>query len=421
MALVLLALLGANGGLRAQPMVVTLEQAMTLAESSHPSLRAALADSTAARAAYQESKALLWNNPQLGVEARQRRLSQTGASSATGRDLALGISQTFETGGQPAARRDAAQASLSATDAAIEATVQSVRAAAAQRFYQVLALQELVQIEQAALDVLRRASSTMQKRVKAGEDSRLDGNLAAVEAERSANQLAQSRERLLQASAELATALQLSAGASPQAAGELSATSPPYTEQDLLLNAARQPALQAARIRAQAAEGRLALERAARYPDVTVGVFQGNERGIDTRDRVTTVSISLPLPVFRNNGAAIGRAASELERSRIERDQQARSVESTVRLLWQRLASLQDRVARLRREVLARLEQNRRLSLKALQAGEIGLTQYLLVRRQTLDAQRDVLNARLDLQITRSELEAAAGWPQSILPTRTRP
>jgi len=67
--------------------------------------------------------------------------------------------------------------------------------------------------------------------------------------------------------------------------------------------------------------------------------------------------------------------------------------------------------------VLPSLQENRRLSAISFRAGEIGLLQLLLVNRQVLDGQRDLLDARTDLRLTQVALEAAAGW-QSTPATR---
>ena len=77
----------------------------------------------------------------------------------------------------------------------------------------------------------------------AGEDSRLDGNLAAVEAERGHNQLAVLDEQLLQARAELATALQLPATTLPETVGELRAMPMAATLETLQAAARERPLL----------------------------------------------------------------------------------------------------------------------------------------------------------------------------------
>ena len=400
----------------AQSPALTVDEAVALAEMNHPLLEIARAEASAAAAELQESKALLWNNPALSTEIRQRQLGQHDAHDVSRFDDAVGINQVFETGGQPKARRDATRASLSASEAMIEVTRREVRAEAEQRFYRVLSLQKRVKMEEDALDLLQRASNAVQQRVIAGEDSRLDGNLAAVEAERSANHLAEVREQVSQARSALATTLRLPLSAAPLVTGNLIISEPTYTLDELLIIAARHPKLQAASAREQAAQSHLSLERATRSPDLTVGLSYSPERGVDATDRIAMLSLSVPLPLFRRNEGAIGRAVSDVERSRLERESAAREIESTVRLLWQQQASLRGRVARLGEFVLSKVDENQRLSFKALEAGEIDLGQYLLVRRQTLDAQGDLLDVTAALLQTRVELEAAGGWPGSLPP-----
>ena len=119
----------------------------------------------------------------------------------------------------------------------------------------------------------------------------------------------------------------------------------------------------------------------------------------------------MPLPLFRRNGAGIGKATTELTQAEIERQSSERDVMAQVNALWQRMDSLQGRVKRLAESVLPALDENRRLSSTAYRAGEIGLLQLLLVNRQLLDARRDYLDAIGDFIQTRIALEQTAGWP----------
>ena len=65
---------------------------------------------------------------------------------------------------------------------------------------------------------------------------------------------------------------------------------------------------------------------------------------------------------------------------------------------------------RLESAVIAPLDMNRQLSSKAFGAGEIGLLQLVLVNRQMLEGQRDLLAARTELRLAAIALESAAGW-----------
>ncbi|MDE2299676.1 MAG: TolC family protein [Burkholderiales bacterium] len=390
--------------------VLTLEQALEIAERNHPALLSARTQLGLAEAERNEARAPLWNNPQLSAEARRRRLADPAGGYTTRNDAGIGISQTFEIGGQPGARRAATQAALDATRQTIEQTRREIRGDVAKRFIEVLQLRRRVETEQVGADLLGQAAEAVAKRVKAGEDTRLDGNLAVVESERARAQLAQTRDELTQARAALATALQLAPAELPEVTGSLTTVQPAYRLDDLLSTAAAHPRLQAAAAHMRSAGGRLDLERAARYPDVTVGLSHSPEKGIDGTDRITTLSVSVPLPLFRNNDAAVARANAELEQRRIELQAARRDSEASVRVLWQRLEQLRERARRLETMALPALQENQRLSLAALRAGEINVTQFLLARRQTLDAQLELAAAQGQATLTRLELESAAGW-----------
>lgn len=390
--------------------VLTLEQALEIAERNSPAMLSAQAQLGLAEAERDEANSLLWNNPQLSAEARRRSLVHPGSGYTTRSDAGVGISQTFEIGGQPNARRAATQAALEATQQTIEQTRREIRVDVTKRFIEVLQLRQRLDTEQLGAELLRQAADIVAKRVSAGEDTRLDGNLALVEAERAQAQLEQTRDELTQSRAALATALQLAPAAMPEVAGSLATAPPVYRLDDLLSAAAAQPRLLAAKAQVRSASGRLDLERAARYPDVTVGLSHSPEKGIDGTDRITTLSVSVPLPLFRNNDAAIARANAELRQNRIELQAAQRDSEASVRVLWQRLEQLRERARRLEAVALPALQENQRLSLAALRAGEINVSQFLLARRQTLDAQLELSSARGQATLTQLELEAAAGW-----------
>ena len=99
----------------------------------------------------------------------------------------------------------------------------------------------------------------MRKRVIAGEDSRLDGNLASVEAERSQNQLTVLQEQLLEARAELAALLQLPPADLPEASGAIEVAPTKHPLEALLASAANRPYLRSLELREQAARSRLDL------------------------------------------------------------------------------------------------------------------------------------------------------------------
>jgi cobalt-zinc-cadmium efflux system outer membrane protein len=234
-----------------------------------------------------------------------------------------------------------------------------------------------------------------------------------VEAERGRNQLAVLGEQLVEARAELSAALQLPAETLPETVGELRPILPATTLDGLLAAARERPLLKSLDHREQAARHRVDLERAAVYPDVTVGLTKGREAPYEAREQFARLTVSVPLPLFRRNAAGIGKAVTELTQAEIERQSTERDVAAQVRARWLRLDSLRERVKRLTDSVLPALDENRRLSTASYRAGEIGLLQLLLVNRQLLDARRDYLDAVGDFIQTRIALEQTAGWPNA--------
>ncbi|WP_395702249.1 TolC family protein [Aquabacterium sp.] len=392
---------------------LTLEEAWRLADAAHPALLAKRAQLAAAEGARTDAAAALFNNPQVSLENTRRTVPQTGLPSDRRSEWSAGVSQTIEIAGQRGHRLAASEAALASLRAEVEDARRQVRADVAQAFYRVLALQQRAAIDDEALKLFDSTAQAVQKRRSAGEDTKLDANVAAVEAERARNQVAQAREQLIEARAELATRLQLPPGAAPLAAGDLAAGSTTaYSLESLLSSIDAQPRLRALAARQDSAGARLRLEQASRTPDVTVGLNVGREGPGDARERLTTLLVSVPLPLFKRNAAGIGQASSELSQARIEREAAARDTRAQVYTLWTRLQSLQARVRRLQDAVLPALADNQQLSVKSQRAGQIGLLELIVVNRQALDARRDLVDALAELQTVRQALEAAAGWPQ---------
>ncbi len=390
---------------------LTVAEAMRLAETAHPAVRAREAQLAAAEATRRAAASLLFNNPQLTVERARR---QPSGPDGRVNEWGAGIAQTIEIGGQQSRRRDAAAAALEALRAEIDDARRQARSEAALRFHAVLAAQSRVQLEDRSLQLSDSTAQAVEKRRAAGEDTRLDANVAMVEAERARNALALARERLLDARAELGAVLQLPPAAVPEVVGEHSVPTGPAPQYDLerLLAAVQDlPRLRALAARENAARAHLAMERARRLPDVTVGVNVAREGAAEARERVTTLSVSVPLPLFQRNAAAVGQAMTDATQAEIEHATATRNAQAQVRRLWSRLESQRERVQRLQRSVVSAASSNQQLAARSRQAGQIGLLDQLLVNRQSLDAERELNDALAELYATRIELEQAAGVP----------
>jgi cobalt-zinc-cadmium efflux system outer membrane protein len=385
---------------------LTLEQALKLAEQNSPALLTAQAEVQALEAQANEAGAWLWNNPELSGGVDRRRIPDSGNV----REWNVELAQTFELAGQPRHRRESASQQLAAARALYEETRLRLRTAVTQTFAGVLALEQRLAMEEALLKLIDELSAIVQKRFKAGEDTRLQANLAAVEADRARNDLGRLREELIEARRALAAELQLPPDALPRAKGDLAGAAPPYTLEELLQRIGERPLLRSLQHRENAARSRLSLEQAAAYPDVTVGVSAGREAPEAQREEIVGLSVSVPLPLFKRNRAAIGRAGAELTQARVDRAVTERDTRAAVFALWQRLQSAQARVRLLSEATVPRLEENQRLARRSFEVGQIGIAEVLLATRQLIELRRDAIEAQAQLAVMRAELEQAAGW-----------
>jgi len=392
---------------------LSLADVWQLAEDANPDLKAKQADLASAEGTRTDASALLYNNPEISMDQTRRDVPQDGSPVEERRhEWSTSLQQTFEIAGQRGFRRDAAEAALAALKEEIAYARSRLRSEVAQQYYRVLALQQRTELEEQALGLFDRTAKAVQKRRVAGEDTKLDANVAEVEAERARNQLAVASEELLDARAELAARLQMVPDQLPQAVGDLRPTTGlPYDLRSLLQQAASQPRLRALSAREDSARAKLNLETASRYPDVTVGIGVGREGSTSARERLTTVRVSVPLPLFNRNATGIGQASSALTQAEISRRAGLRDTQAQVQSLWLKLESLRARVDRLQDRVMPALLDNQQLSVKSQRAGQIGLLELIVVNRQALDARRDLIEALTDYQTTRLALELTAGWP----------
>ena len=357
----------------------------------------------------EDTRGLLWNNPELNAEGLRRQLPPSDIGTTTNREWGAGITQALEIGGQHGHRREAARQELIAAQLLAQEAEREVRADVERRFVQVLALQARIGIERDSLTLIERTSSFAGKRVAAGEDSRLDGNVALIEAGRARNQLAALTDQLLQARVELGELLQWPSATLPDVVGDLESRATVPALDRLLETAAERSQLKAIQAKEAAARSKLDLELAARIPDITVGLGVGREGPQDFRENITLLSVSVPLPLFKRNSGNVAQAQADLARAQAERQGLERGQGANVRALWHRYQSLRSRVQNLRDAVLPALEENQRLSQQSLREGEIGVPQQVLVNRQLLDGRRDLLEAITELRLTRIALDQIAG------------
>ncbi|MGH8171977.1 MAG: TolC family protein [Rhodanobacteraceae bacterium] len=256
----------------------------------------------------------------------------------------------------------------------------------------------------------------VEKRVRAGDASKLELNLA--EADLADVERLQSEARTRES--EKRVRLSARFGDIPPEAPVLSepvelAESTETLESRLIEHSA---ILQIAAAEQSFAELAVERERAERVPDPTLGAFSASEAY--NTERLVGLSISVPLPgEYRSQ--KLGRALGLRDRSEaiVARERQTVEAESAARIVELRgtLESWQ-----LARRAAERSEENARLTQRAYSLGEADLQTLLLARRQLLGAQQTTVAAQASAVAARYRLQLDSGvlWAD-LTPASLRP
>jgi outer membrane protein, heavy metal efflux system len=170
----------------------------------------------------------------------------------------------------------------------------------------------------------------------------------------------------------------------------LPATTLPLNSRYLMEIAQRDPRVAALAAAIREAEANIAAERAARVPDVTVGVFADRENEKDA----VGLSLGIELPVWNQNGGPI--AEAEAQHRLATAELRRRQVEQRLELAATigDYDSTQAQAESLRKDVLPLAEETLRLRTVGFANGDFSLTDLLEARRALLAAQAAALDAR---------------------------
>ncbi|MFP2913340.1 TolC family protein, partial [Pyxidicoccus sp. 3LFB2] len=129
----------------------------------------------------------------------------------------------------------------------------------------------------------------------------------------------------------------------------------------------------------------------------------------EVEDTSVLGTLGVPLPVFSRgqearvtSEARVRRLRSALEAARAMRDVQVESA----RVQHQKR---QEALELLEREALPLLADNESLAAKSYEAGEMGLAEFLLVRRDTLEARTAHVDSLLEAALARVQLAVESG------------
>lgn len=390
----------------AEPLRISLTEAVERALRANLELLASAKDVEVAAAGVKRSSALLPSNPFLSLGASRR--AETGGRP----NLFAFLSQEFEVAGQRGPRIRAAthnlaqeQANLQQKQVALVAEVKStfVRALAQRERARLLAEQWQLAQELAKANAPRQATLT----------ERIEANNALLQATRYQRELwfAQ-REGANQLEA-LRRYLQLDAAQDVELVGELEPTFETVPSlADLVRWALSSRAdVQAFQHALAAADAQLEVARRERIPNVTVS---GSYSRFESSD-FGGADVGVALPLFQTKDADIQEATAQRVRLALQLEDLQRKAEREVREAYRAYETSQREVDLFRTTMLPLAEENVRLQQRLLQRDEASAADLLNQKVELLEIRKDYVETLEGFHVARFDLERAVGgkFPES--------
>jgi cobalt-zinc-cadmium efflux system outer membrane protein len=379
--------------------ILTLEATITLAREQSASVVIARARIAEAEAGLLDVAARFRENPVVEANVGPR---STAAGSST--ELDIGVSQQFESGGQRSARQAGVRASIDRQTVAVNDAARDAVFEAATTFLAGIAAGERLRIAEEADTVGRELLSATERRYRAGDIAAIDLNLSRIDAARSAAALQAARADLIRAVGTLRALLRLPGTEPIELEGSLAFPSPAPVEQ---LRAAidQRPDFSVLLAEAREADAQVQLGRALGRPDL--GLRFGYER--EATDTILLGGLTVRLPAFQRGQGTLASGLARATRARLELEagrQRALADLDTAYAAYQQHATL---AATFSDDALASVQDNEDLARRSYDAGELGLLDYLLIRRQALETRTAVVDRRLDAARNRLNVDYVAG------------
>ncbi|QGT77739.1 hypothetical protein GM160_01885 [Guyparkeria halophila] len=353
---------------------------------------------------------LVPSNPVLSARTA-RRDGPDGQST----DFGIAITQSLFTAGKGELAEQAARNRQGEAEQRLDYLRTTVAAQTRSAFLQVLSAQERLDTAQRLITLNREVRDFAQRRLQAGEGTRLEVNAAAIGVGRAEAELAKARQKLSAARLALTEQLALDPAASVEIRGQLEPAPLEIDDTDALLRQAmqRRSDLVAAARSVAAARDELRLSKRQLMPNLTVGAFYDKEESND----VAGVSLSAPIPVFHQFEGEQRSAQARLDRAQIEEDALRQQVRREVLMAVADYRSARERVDVFGSQMLANAEENLALTRRAVKAGQLGAPAITTAQNNLMEVRGQYLAALDDLIAAGAALERSTGGLLRLAPT----
>lgn len=391
---------------------LTVADARDKAIESNPELRAARLGMRVAAGELRQASLYIPSNPTADLLTR-------------GEGTEIGLTQEIEIAGQRGARR---AAGLAGTDRARAEVLDAARLSLGdveRAFYRLAAAEQRLNLASEVLRLNERLTDAANKQLTAGEISRLEYNLAAVELGRSQSRLLAAERARAEAAGELRPLLGLvpptvivpvvelpravaqpnddpefsaAADSTRRRAGVVGASWRPAAHVTLNVDSlmvvalARRPDLLERDAAARQFRAQASVARREAMPNLALRV--SSER-VDGVGRVLRPGIGFTLPAFNRNQGEVEARRAEAAQAELDRAGLVVRIRSSVARAAAAYETALAETEVLERTVLGPARENRQLLELAYQSGKVALPVLLLIRNQVIEAEGEYWDAWL--------------------------
>jgi len=381
---------------------LTLEEALVLASQNRQELKGFRADLDAA--AVKLKHAGLPPNPELQVE-----WDNLGGDLPADdvKETTVSLSQPFEIGGKPSARKNRGQAEIMRLQHEQSTTWLDIAAEVKMAFLEVLGAHERLALQHEAEQIASELAAITHERVAAGELAATEETRAEARKVETMVETRKFKTLLAESEFNLAMTLMETDKATVTVSGHLSQEVAIPDQQTLLAEMQNSPLLALRQSEAQLAASGLSLEQANAWSDPSFFVAL---REIPDQDaRAVSVGFSVPLPLFQRNQAALADASATAQKAITNKENTARRLQTELIKAHTMLSAADQEARTLRNEVISRVTEE--AVREGFRAGKFRYSDVLEASQSREQAKVRHLEAILDLNRAAISLDRLLGRP----------
>ncbi len=404
--------LSAEATASAEEKYFTLQQVVEFAKQNNGNVKA-LHEEKGIREAG-KIKAGLFPNPVLELDVTTGELTGSKFENT----LSVGVSQEFLTAGKRGKRLQAAAKECESFDRQVDNSGRLLMEEVKSIFYDLLLAGKKVELAERSIALNDQLLDITRQRFASGDVPELEVNLARVEMARSEERKAGAERELYPAKARLLLLIGLPQEEAASFSGTLEGKPFAKTLGELKgLALAKRPDLKALEAETARGDAEVALARAERIPNITVGVgYQRENSAIDvageeikSRDNLIGMKLSIPIPLFDRNQAGIKEAKARKGSAENRYSFTRLVIEREVESAFARMTMAEKSLSIYTRDIIPQLEENLKVVQEAYRLGEVGILSVIEEQKKFFEVNDGYLSALYSRQIALVKLESAVG------------